>query len=120
MSSNNFTSSSSFSFSSTSSSTINGQNQTTGHRSVHQTTSDPINGTTTHSSTQNIGQPAVQETRHYDPQGRELLKGSGGADGSRRIEDVSESQTEKDTQAERDALYEERMEDEYAKREGGA
>jgi hypothetical protein len=63
----------------------------------------------------------VQETRHYDSQGRELLEGSGGADASRRIEDVSgQQQAEKDTQAERDALYEERMEDEYAKREGGA
>jgi hypothetical protein len=59
----------------------------------------------------------VQETRHYDSQGRELLEGSGGAGAGRRIEDVSGSD---DKQAERDALYEERMEDEYAKREGGA
>ena len=84
---------------------------------MHQTTSDPINGTTVKSSTQELGQPAVEQTRHYDPQGRELLEGpgsTGGASASRRIEDVS------DTQAERDAQYEERMEEEYAKREGGA
>jgi hypothetical protein len=60
----------------------------------------------------------VQETRHYDSQGRELLEGSGGKGAGRRIEDVSGDVSDK--QAERDALYEERMEDEYAKREGGA
>ena len=58
----------------------------------------------------------MQETRHYDSQGRELLEsGSGSSNGGRRIEDVSDSK-----QAERDAEYEERMEEEYAKREGGA
>jgi hypothetical protein len=81
---------------------------------VHQTTSDPVNGTTVKSSTQQFGQPAVEQTRHYDSQGRELLEGSGSGGANRRIEDVS------DTQAERDAQYEERMEEEYAKREGGA
>jgi hypothetical protein len=70
----------------------------------------------------------VQETRHYDAQGRELLEGSGGAAAGRRIEDVSggedvggsDKQASQALQAQRDALYEERMEDEYAKREGGA
>ena len=57
----------------------------------------------------------MQETRHYDPQGRELLEGGSGSNGSRRIEDVSDAK-----QAGRDAEYEERMEEEYAKREGGA
>jgi hypothetical protein len=59
----------------------------------------------------------VQETRHYDSQGRETIEGGGGSgsNGGRRIEDVSDSK-----QAERDAEYEERMEEEYAKREGGA
>jgi hypothetical protein len=36
---------------------------------------------------------------------------------ARRIQDVTE---EEDTQAKRDKQYEERMQDEYAKREGGA
>ena len=114
-SSNNFTStSSSFSFSSTISSSSNHNGEMTSHRSTHQTTSDPINGTTVRTSTQENGQPAVEQTKHYDPQGRELLEGPGGTGGSRQIEDVS------GTQAERDAEYEERMEEEYAKREGGA
>ena len=115
-SSNNFTSTSSFSFSSTinSSSSSNHNGETTSHRSTHQTTSDPVNGTTVRTSTQENGQPAVEQTKHYDSQGRELLEGPGGAGGSRQIEDVSGSQ------AERDAEYEERMEEEYAKRKGGA
>jgi hypothetical protein len=115
-SSNNFTSSSSFSFSSTinSSSNTSHNGQTTSHRSTHQTTSDPVNGTTVKTSTQEHGQPAVEQTKHYDPQGRELLEGPGGAGSGRQIEDVSGSQ------AQRDAEYEERMEEEYAKREGGA
>ena len=115
-SSNNFTSTSSFSFSSTinSSSSSNHNGETTSYRSTHQTTSDPVNGTTVRTSTQENGQPAVEQTKYYDSQGRELLEGPGGAGGSRQIEDVSGSQ------AERDAKYEERMEEEYAKREGGA
>jgi hypothetical protein len=43
-----------------------------------------------------------------------LLEGPGGAGSGRQIEDVSGSQ------AQRDAEYEERMDEEYAKREGGA
>ena len=39
----------------------------------------------------------------------------GSSSGGRRIEDVSDAK-----QAERDAEYEERMDEEYAKREGGA
>jgi hypothetical protein len=90
---------------------------TTSHRTTQQTTSDPTNGTTVHTSRQNNGEPAVQETRHYDSQGRETIEGGSGSgsNGGRRIEDVSDSK-----QAERDAEYEERMEEEYAKREGGA
>ena len=116
MSSNTSTSFSSVSFSSSSTSTTS-NGQTTGHRSMQQTTTDPTNGTTVQTSTQNVGEPEVRETRHYESQGRELLEGSGGAGASRKIEDVSDSSS---SQAERDALYEERMEDEYAKREGGA
>lgn len=117
MSSNNSTFTSSYSFSSNVTSSTNNGEQTTGHRTMHQTTSDPTNGTTVHTSTQNLGEPSVQETRHYDPQGRELLEGGGGSGAAgRRIEDVSDSSK----QAQRDAEYEERMEEEYAKREGGA
>lgn len=121
MSSNTFTSSSFTSFSSSSSST-SADGQTTGHRSMQQSSTDPTNGTTVRSATQNLGEPVVEETRHYDQSGRQLLESQGsGADATginRRIEDRIEDVT--DAQAERDAQYEARMEDEYAKREGGA
>lgn len=60
---------------------------------------------------QNLGEPSMRETRQYDNQGRELVGGPGG-NTSHRITDVE--------QAERDREYEERIEEEYAKREGGA
>ena len=66
------------------------------------------------SASQNLGEPAVQEERRYDSEGRELLGGGDGASADRRIEDVSDEQREKDRQ------YEEAIEEEYAKREGGA
>jgi len=65
------------------------------------------------SENQKFGEPATREERRYDAQGRQMLGGGGGAG---RIEDVSED----DKQKEKDRLYEEKMEDEYAKREGGA
>ncbi|QIX01891.1 hypothetical protein AMS68_007408 [Peltaster fructicola] len=107
MSSNNF-SSSSYSYSSSSSSTTNGQ--TTGFSSHQQIQSNP-SGTTVTSSSQNLGEAARHETRQYDAQGRELIDGPAGAQ-SNRISDAE--------QAQRDAEYEERIEEEYAKREGGA
>lgn len=59
------------------------------------------------------GQPTLTQTREIPVQGR--MAGSDGMDTSRRIEDVTDTE-----QAEKDRQYEERMEDEYAKREGGA
>ena len=110
-SSSTFTSSS-YTYSS-SSSGINGQ--TSGEQTYQQSHSGP-SGTTVTQAAQNMGEPVIQETRRYDTQGREMLEGAGGATDSAqsRIEDVG------DEQAEKDRLYEERMEDEYAKREGGA
>lgn len=85
-------------------------------------------------TTQNRNEPAVEETHYYDASGREVpadmdgirerrtLEGagaSGSAGGSarpRRMEDVHVSGED----AEIDRMYRERMEDEYAKREGGA
>jgi len=64
------------------------------------------------SSFQRHGEPATEETRHFDTQGR-AIEPTGQSNA--RIQDVSEEE-----QAKRDAEYEERMEDEYAKREGGA
>ena len=79
-----------------------------------QTTSSDPSGTTVKTANQNLGEQAVLSERHYDPQGRELLSGNDGAGADRRIEDVS------DEQKERDMEYERRIEEEYAKREGGA
>lgn len=107
--------SSSVSFSSSSYSTRNGQ--TTGSRYAEHTTNDP-SGTTTFTASQRNGEPVYTERRDYDalgrpiPQGR-ILGNSGGSSG-RRIEDVSDQQRDKDR------VYEERIQDEYAKREGGA
>lgn len=53
------------------------------------------------------GQPTLREEHQIPVQGRVA---QGGADSSRRIEDVTDA----------DKQYLERMEDEYAKREGGA
>ncbi|KAH9884749.1 hypothetical protein F4778DRAFT_552830 [Xylariomycetidae sp. FL2044] len=115
MPSNTFYSSSSVTFSSSSS--RNGE--TTGTRYAEHTTRDP-SGTTTHTAYQRSGEPIQAERRDYDASGRLTTAagrglGHAGVDTSRRIEDVSDEQ-----QRENDRLYEERIEDEYAKREGGA
>lgn len=88
----------------------------TGSRFAQHTTSDP-SGTTTYSASQRNNEPVHAERRDYDASGRPIAQGhtlgtSGGS--TRRIEDVT------DQQRENDRLYEERIEDEYAKREGGA
>lgn len=44
-------------------------------------------------------------------------QGQSGGNASRRIEDVTDAD---ENESENDRLYRERMEDEYAKREGGA
>jgi len=57
----------------------------------------------------------MEETIIYPAAGRRLDNSAG------RIEDVSDKQQEEDQQNdEAAAQYEERMEEEYAKREGGA
>ena len=62
-----------------------------------------------HRTTQEPGKPAISETTNL-PAGRQV----GDIGNQRRIEDV----TEAEDQAQK--TYEEKMEDEYAKREGGA
>jgi hypothetical protein len=107
---------------SSTSTTRNGQR--TGQAYQQQTSSDP-SGTAMHMTAQQLGQPAVQESRYYDAEGRQILEDgrvlgqsaqSAGSE-QRRIEDVSE---EPQRGVEKEREYEERMEDEYAKREGGA
>ena len=102
--SSNFTSTSYSSVST--SSTTNGQ--TTGSTHTSQTHSNN-EGTTVRTTTERIGEPATEDIRHYDARGNQLVNGNG-ANGQAKIEDVTDA----------DKLYEERMEDEYAKREGGA
>ena len=67
-----------------------------------------------------MGEPVVSETRRYDGQGRPVLESSTASGGDRRIEGarVEDVTDQKDDEATR--RYEERIEDEYAKREGGA
>lgn len=80
-----------------------------------QTTQSDNSGTTVNTASQKYGEPVVQEQRQYDAQGREMIGSANGTGSDRRIEDVDE-----EAQRERDRQYEERIEDEYAKREGGA
>lgn len=94
-------------FSSTSSS-VNGQ--TTSY--TRHTQSDNT-GTRVHQTSQEPGQAPREERFEIDNSGRRTAEGT--TSGQGRIEDVTDEQ-----QKENDRLYEERMEEEYAKREGGA
>ena len=108
------------SYASYSSSSGTAEGQSTGSAYKEQSHTDP-SGTTVHTTSQNLGEAPVQETRQFDSQGRQLVDSSSHGAGQRQIgdaevEDVTES--ERDKEAARQ--YQERMEDEYAKREGGA
>ena len=112
---------SSYSYSSKYSSSISSHNGQRTGQAYQQTTSSNPSGTTVRLQAQNLGGRAIQETRRFDSEGRQILEdgrtlgqGAGSGLSHGRIEDVSNDQREKDR------LYEERMEDEYAKREGGA
>lgn len=92
-----------------------------GRSYTSQSSSDP-RGTTVRTTSQNYGEPAVEETRHYDNQGRELLNAAPtSTNNQQRIQDVEvEDVTDQVDESEADKRYREAMEDEYAKREGGA
>ncbi|KAL8642417.1 MAG: hypothetical protein Q9228_000885 [Teloschistes exilis] len=94
-------------FSSTSYSSYSSASNGTGNSYTEATISNP-SGTTVHRTSQEAGQPAVSETTRIPAGGAQAL--SGGTDSGRRIEDVTDADRE----------YEEKIEDEYAKREGGA
>lgn len=93
-------------FSSTSS-TINGQTTSRTQSTVTDNT-----GTRVHQTSQQPGQPPREERFEVDASGRRLAEGSSSAG---RITDVTDEE-----QKENDRRYEEAMEEEYAKREGGA
>lgn len=73
-------------------------------------------GTRVHQTSQDPGQPMREERFEVDNSGRRIADGSTNGSNAGRITDVSEEEQQK----ENDRLYEERMEEEYAKREGGA
>ena len=72
---------------------------------------DSRNGGYVQRESRETGQPTLTERREIPIQGQ-VSNSASGNDTSRQIEDVTESEADK--------LYRERMEDEYAKREGGA
>jgi hypothetical protein len=77
--------------------------------------SNSRDGTTYHSRQEETGKPTVEETRHIPPT---PTAGSGSGSGGQVQEGYAQSRVEDVT--DRDEEYLERMEDEYAKREGGA
>lgn len=91
-----FTSSSytSFSFSTTASSTHNGETKNWGHRSAREVFQDEDNSRHERSISQKLGETPVYEEKHFDSQGRQMLENQGHAGaqqhGQGRIEDVSE------------------------------
>ncbi|KAJ8116826.1 hypothetical protein OPT61_g1831 [Boeremia exigua] len=91
-------------------STINGQTT-----SRTQSTISDNSGTHVHRTSQEPGQALREERFDVDSSGRRIGGGSSSGNSAGRIEDVTDEQ-----QKENDRKYEERMEEEYAKREGGA
>ena len=92
------------------SSSINGQTT-----SQTQHTYSDNSGTHVYRTSQQPGQAPVEERFEIDSSGRRIAEGSTSGSNQGRITDVTDEQ-----QKENDRLYEERIEDEYAKREGGA
>jgi len=99
---------SSQSYSTFQSSTYQSSSDSAGNTYTQSTSSNP-SGTTIHRTTQEAGQAPVSQTTRLPASGAATRQVEG-LDNSKRIEDVSDA----------DQAYEERMEDEYAKREGGA
>lgn len=114
-------SSASYTTSSSSSSSDNpqGTGSSTSKRWTETMQSNDREGTAIRRTTEETGRPSRTEDTFIPPRdgGRGLEQQGGGGAERGRIEDVTDAD---DEQARRDREYEERMEDEYAKREGGA
>ncbi|KAL8928924.1 MAG: hypothetical protein Q9172_000676 [Xanthocarpia lactea] len=95
------------SYSTFSSSSYSSSSDGSGNTYTEATISNP-SGTTVHRTSQEAGHPAVSETTRLPAGDTGAVQGGTGSE--RRIEDVTDA----------DRQYEERIEDEYAKREGGA
>lgn len=88
----NFSSSSSF-YSSISSSSSDGS-KTEGHRYTTASHTDPDGTTTVRTIRQDLGQPVIVEEHRYDETGRELAALPDiRSDGMRRIEDIEDEET---------------------------
>ncbi len=95
------------SYSTFSASSYSSTSDGSGNTYTTSTSSNP-SGTTIRTTSQQAGQPAVTSTSRYSANGTQQV--GGGLGNERRIEDVTDADRE----------YEDKMEDEYAKREGGA
>ena len=92
-----------------------GPGQSHAQRYTQTSSSDSDRGTTTTCRYEETGKPTIEDTASIPANAGKRLEGEGaGVGGQGRIEDVSE----REDQAQRDREYEERMEEEYAKREG--
>lgn len=99
---------SSRSYSTFQSSSYSSSSDSSGNTYTESTSSNP-SGTTIHRTTQEAGQAPFSETTRVSAGGAAARQVEN-MDNSKRIEDVTDA----------DQSYEENMEDEYAKREGGA
>lgn len=97
---------STLSSSSFSSSSYSSVTDSSGNTYTESVTSNP-SGTTIHKTTQRAGEQPTSETTRLPANQNQQVEGG---DSGKRIEDVTDADRE----------YEEKMEDEYAKREGGA
>ncbi|KIW19885.1 hypothetical protein PV08_00460 [Exophiala spinifera] len=118
----------------------NGHNQAHSQRYTETVTSNDRDGTTVYRTHEETGKPILAEAYHAPAtstgagpgQGRGVTRGiadgggvsSDGTHAQNRIQDVTDDDDDDAAvdpeQEERDRQYLERMEDEYAKREGGA
>lgn len=94
---------------STFSSSYSSSSDSSGNTFTQSTATNP-SGTTIYTTSQRAGEPAYSETTRLPAGAAGAQQQVEGTNGSRRIEDVTDADRE----------YVERMEDEYAKTEGGA
>ena len=88
-----FTSYTSFNFSTSASTTRNGETKNWGYRSAHESVRDADNTRHERSMSQTLGEDPVYEERHYDAQGKLVIddgRQQGQSQGQGRIEDVGE------------------------------
>jgi hypothetical protein len=118
-----FSSSSTYSYSSSTSASHNTASHTQSY--TLESHGNSRDGTQTRRTYSETGKPTLEELSYTDSSGRQIAASGEGAgqeqgrvqSGGRQIEDVTDTNDEE--QRALDKEYEDRMEDEYAKREGG-